>query len=399
MNTMPQAAQDRFDPIIRSEMPELDTIRGTAILMVLLYHGYFWSGGLKGLTGIQKAFVEITRPGWLGVNLFFVLSGFLITGILLDSKSAPHFFQQFYTRRALRILPAYYGILLVLLLYGLKPRSFLTLSFFYLSNVTVLFGVKAAYPVLWSLAVEEHFYLLWPAVVHKLSSRAVERCALAIVCVVPLLRAGSYLLGWTGGLSAFTWLVADGLAMGAWLAAFVRRPEFTRRQLIWISTAAFVTAVSATIIGARFGILTREILLGASFQETCGNLAFLGVLGFFLLAGTSKWKFLVRRPVMSFLGYISYGLYLIHLLIFQIFDQVVRESRFQFPAQAGVFAFMTLRFVVCIAISVAIAFLSRRYFEGAFLGMKNRFGVTHKASVTTRAAEQIEALGLPVQES
>ena len=88
---MPQAAQDRFDPIIRSEMPELDTIRGTAILMVLLYHGYFWSGGLKGLTGIQKAFVEITRPGWLGVNLFFVLSGFLITGILLDSKSEATF--------------------------------------------------------------------------------------------------------------------------------------------------------------------------------------------------------------------------------------------------------------------------------------------------------------------
>jgi peptidoglycan/LPS O-acetylase OafA/YrhL len=399
MKAMPETSHARFDPIVRSEMPELDTIRGTAILMVLFYHGYFWSGGLKGLTGIEKAFVEITRPGWLGVNLFFVLSGFLITGILLDSKSAPHYFRRFYTRRALRILPAYYGILLVLLFYGLRPRSFLALSFFYLSNVTVLFGVKAAYPVLWSLAVEEHFYLLWPAVVHKLSSWAVERCALGIVCVVPLLRAGSFLLGWTDGLSAFTWLVADGLAMGAWLAATVRRPEFTRRQLVRISSAAMGLAISATFLGARFGILTREKLLGATFQETCGNLAFLGVLGFFLLIGTSESKSLVQRPVMSFFGYISYGLYLVHLLVFQIYDQLIKELPFQFPAQAGRFEFTTLRFVVCVAISTALAFLSRRYFEAPFLRMKNRFEVADPARVHGRAGQHIEVLGAPVQES
>ncbi|MFZ0463503.1 MAG: acyltransferase [Candidatus Acidiferrales bacterium] len=95
----------KFDPIIRPKMPELDCVRGVAILLVLFYHGFFWSNNVTGLHGIEKAIVEATRPGWLGVNLFFVLSGFLITGILLDSRGNKHYFRSFYTRRALRILP------------------------------------------------------------------------------------------------------------------------------------------------------------------------------------------------------------------------------------------------------------------------------------------------------
>jgi peptidoglycan/LPS O-acetylase OafA/YrhL len=363
----------RFDPIIRSEMPELDTLRGIAILMVLFYHGYFWS---IGLSRIAKAFVEMTRPGWLGVNLFFVLSGFLITGILLDSKSKKHYFRRFYTRRALRILPAYYAILILLFLRGLRPFAFLVLSLFFLSNVTPLFGVVPSYPVLWSLAVEEHFYLLWPTVVHKFSSRAVGRCAIGIACVVPLLRAETYLLGRMEGLSSFTWLVADGLAMGAWLATYVRKPGFTRRKLGWISAGAVGIATFAAILGAGSGILTRQKLAGAAFQESCGNLAFLGFLGFFLLLGTGRWKFMVRRPLLSFYGHISYGLYLIHLLVFETYNRLIRNLWSQLPTPAGHFGMMTLRFAVCVAVSTGLAFLSRRYFEEPFLRLKDRLAST-----------------------
>src|SRR5215467_16184886 len=95
-------------------MPELDSIRGIAVLLVLFFHGFGFRYGLEGLSGLPKLFVAATLPGWIGVNLFFVLSGFLITGILLDAKSKPNYYKNFYTRRALRILPLYYAVLLFL---------------------------------------------------------------------------------------------------------------------------------------------------------------------------------------------------------------------------------------------------------------------------------------------
>jgi peptidoglycan/LPS O-acetylase OafA/YrhL len=129
-------------------MPELDTIRGIAVLLVLFFHGFGFRYGLEGLSGLPKLFVAATLPGWIGVNLFFVLSGFLIAGILLDAKSKPNYYKNFYIRRALRILPLYYAVLLLL---AVLTRSgwinrqaswaFLAFSFFYLSNVTALFGV------------------------------------------------------------------------------------------------------------------------------------------------------------------------------------------------------------------------------------------------------------------
>ena len=268
----------RFDPIVRPEMPELDTVRGVAVLLVVFYHGYFWMSGLSGFKSIAKLIVAATMPGWLGVNLFFVLSGLLITGILLDSKSKQNYFRSFYVKRALRILPAYYGILLVLLIAGFKPQSFLVLSFFFLSNFAPLFGIVPSYSVLWSLAVEEHFYILWPALVRGCSIRTLEKCAIGITCAVPALRAGSFMLGVNGGVHGYTWCEADGLAIGAWLAINVRKPSFTRERLRWVSASALAIGLFAIVIGMRFGILTRQRLLGASLQESCFNFIFLGII-------------------------------------------------------------------------------------------------------------------------
>lgn len=379
-----------YEPIIRPKMPELDCIRGVAILLVLFYHGFFWSNNVTGLHGIAKAFVEATRPGWLGVNLFFVLSGFLITGILIDSKGGAHYFRNFYTRRALRILPAYYGVLLLLYLTGLQPRAFLVLSVFYLSNVTPLFGVAQAYAVLWSLAVEEHFYLLWPSVVRNLSRVSLGRCAIAIACVVPALRAASYMAGWRNGLSEYTWLVADGLAMGAWLATYVRRPGFTRRGLARVAVAAICVSTAMTLAGAKFGMLTREALLGATFQESCGNLAFMGLIAAVLLIGTGPWQFLMRRRMLKFYGDISYGLYLIHLMVFDEYDSVTRRVFPRFSESSGHFGIMTARFAICLGVATALAFFSRRYFEEPFLALKKRFVPTR----TEVAVEEASSSGV-----
>lgn len=208
----------RDTDLLRSKMPELDALRGIAILLVLFFHGFGFRYGLEGLSGFPKLFVAATLPGWIGVNLFFVLSGFLITGILLDTKPNARYYRTFYTRRALRILPLYYAVLLLLAVLtrtGWVNRHaswpFLILSFFYLSNVTELFGVTMQYGVLWSLAVEEHFYLLWPAAVRSLSRYGVAIVSVIICVLCPSLRAFYAIRGYDTGVG-YTWLVADGLA-------------------------------------------------------------------------------------------------------------------------------------------------------------------------------------------
>src|ERR1700741_1283305 len=135
--------------IVRAKMPELDSLRGVAILLVVFYHGFFWSNNLTGLSGPAKFFVNLTRFGWLGVNLFFVLSGFLITGILLGQKNAEDYYSQFYFRRVVRILPALYALLLILCFVPGQSHKYLLLSFFFCANLATLFHIPYTYPVLW----------------------------------------------------------------------------------------------------------------------------------------------------------------------------------------------------------------------------------------------------------
>jgi len=358
--------------ILRNRMPELDSLRGVAILMVLVYHGFFWSTGLTGLSGFAKLFVRATSCGWLGVNLFFVLSGFLITGILLESRSEPHYFRRFYTRRALRILPALYALLTLLILTGFPGRPYLLVSFLYLSNVAPLAGITVTYPMLWSLAVEEHFYLLWPAVVRKLSSGALATTILAILIAEPAVRTASFWFGLRDGLSSYTWLVADGLAVGSGLALFVRSTWFSRRGLTQLSLGLLAAATLMATLGAPYGILTRQQLLGSGLQLTIFNFLFGGLLGGALLLGSSQWGFLVNRTGLQFLGNISYGLYLVHWLAFYGYDAMVKAHWPALYPSAGRFGVIVLRFGVASAVAILVAALSRHYFEEPFLRLKDR---------------------------
>lgn len=292
--------------LLRSRMHELDTIRGIAVLLVLFFHGFGFRYGVQGLSGLPKLFVAATLPGWMGVNLFFVLSGFLITGILLDSKFNRDYFRTFYVRRALRILPLYYAVLFLLAVLtrtGWVDRhaswAYLGLSFFYLSNITELFGVPSQYTVLWSLAVEEHFYLLWPAAVRVLSRQRVLLVSLGICLFCPCLRAFCFIRGYESG-AGYTWLVADGLASGAVLAALARGPWGTRAGM-WRVTKV-VLFVSLIVFGAGYplGIFRSRKLLGSTLRPTALNLFFAAIILSALLVGTSRWKTLVNRPVLQF---------------------------------------------------------------------------------------------------
>ena len=118
-----------YEPLLRSVMPELDTLRGMAILGVLFLHGFFWPYSGLHFGRLGTLWLNITQPGWLGVNLFFVLSGFLITGILIDSAAGPDYYRRFYTRRALRIFTRLLCIADSALVAGASPRSIHRLGF------------------------------------------------------------------------------------------------------------------------------------------------------------------------------------------------------------------------------------------------------------------------------
>ena len=158
-------------------MPDLDLARGIAILMVLLDHGFaadqtpYILHPSRFLLNLEY----VARLGHMGVHLFFILSGFLITGILLDSRTQPDYFRNFYTHRVLRIAPAYLLMLVVLIATRSITARYIAVCLLCLCNMSSLLGATSEYPALWSLSVEEQFYLVWPLAVRRLSMRSLER--------------------------------------------------------------------------------------------------------------------------------------------------------------------------------------------------------------------------------
>jgi len=344
-------------------------LRGIAVLGVVLLHGFYWQFAGLSFGPWARGFMAATQPGWTGVNLFFVLSGFLITGILLDSKEKPHFYRRFYTRRALRILPAYYLLLILLLLLRTSSAAFVGLSFVYLANMTDFFGVACDYGPLWSLAVEEHFYILWPTVVRNLTARRLTLVSASLVVLIPVLRATSFALGHRG-VDWYTWFVADGLAAGS-LLAIILRSSISRSQVRTLCASLLGVAILLGLAGRPFGILTRNRLLGAALQFSVLNAVFAGILLLFLLAGTSNARRYVNLSMLRFFGYLSYGLYLDHLLAFRIYDRICRHYLPQLTASAGHFDLVLLRFALAGGGAIGAAYLSRKFFEERFLRLKN----------------------------
>jgi peptidoglycan/LPS O-acetylase OafA/YrhL len=361
--------------LLRGKMPELDSLRGVAILAVLFYHGFACRYGTARLEGWPRFVVGLTASGWAGVNLFFALSGFLITGILLDSKRRPDFYRRFYWRRALRILPAYYALLLLLPLFGryaLLGESaswrFVGLSAVYLANLTVLFGVPMQFGVLWSLAVEEHFYLLWPMIVRNFGRRPVAVIAVLIAVSATVARVLTVGFG-HDGFAHYTWLVADGLALGSLLAVLMRGPLGTRRGVGWMAALAVAGSVALVLVDRPF----HHALFGGVLHLTALNLLCTAAVALTLLLGTSSWLFLVDRKLLMFFGEISYGLYLIHMVVFNSLDRVQLELFPRTPTFEGHFGIMVIRFLAGGVIAVGLALLSRRYFEERFLRLKDGF--------------------------
>src|ERR1700730_4909307 len=174
-----------------SRVPELDGIRAIAVWMVLIHHVvYGWPNPIGTFAHIPTPVLQAIRHVGLGVDVFFVLSCFPITGILLDTKERPHYFQNFYVRRVLRILPLYAAYVAVCSVFYRGYPLFFILSTLFAANLAQLFGVLVPHGpgVLWSLAVEEHFYLIWPLLVFLLNRRKLTVLAIMIVVMTPIAR-------------------------------------------------------------------------------------------------------------------------------------------------------------------------------------------------------------------
>jgi peptidoglycan/LPS O-acetylase OafA/YrhL len=354
------------EPILRRYMPELDVLRGLAILSVLLYHGLYWSGAVEQTHGLARHFAQLTQGGWLGVNLFFVLSGFLITGILLDSKQRDDYFHRFYCRRALRILPVYLLTLAILAAdHGLTWKSF-AVCILFVANYSTQLHAGLTYMVLWSLSVEEQFYLIWPAFVRRMSVPAIGWTA-AILCVIePVLRwmSATHRVPLTD-VHGNTLLILDNLAAGALVAVFGRSAFGTKRYASRLAAGLLLLGVSTELLGAKAGILHRDSVVGSSLQSTPWNFIFTGFLLVALCWGKPFAESIWSAP-FRLLGYVSYGLYLLHMIVFLWYGRIAERA----GTWSGFLLSPYPRMVLGGGAAVAIAWVSRRFLEDRFLRIK-----------------------------
>jgi peptidoglycan/LPS O-acetylase OafA/YrhL len=299
-----------------------------------------------------------------------VLSGFLITGILLDSKGKPGFYRNFYLRRARRILPVYSVVLLLLLI--LRSMSIRTalISLFFLANYIDGFHLTDAYWPLWSLSVEEQFYLVWPAIVGNISMRTLTRLVLLICLCEPFLRwlTFSFHLA-LGDIHLTTYLIADNLAFGALAAIFARSTYGTRRNAIRAGLVTCAIGVLFFLAGLPFGLLHRSNAFGAAFQTVPWDLLFAGALVLFLGLQSPFFTGPWTAP-LRFLGYISYGLYLIHELINSFYSWAV--GRISIVSVRILLQGAYTRLLLSSALAILIAWLSRRFYEEYFLRMNRK---------------------------
>lgn len=353
-------------PLLRKHMPELDVLRGMAILLVVTYHGLYWSGATSS-SHIGTLIIKASVCGWLGVNLFFVLSGFLITGILIDSKNRPMYYRRFYFRRVRRILPVYFLTIAILIFLHTLTFGSTMVALAFLTNYRI-FAVVGGFGPFWSLAVEEQFYLIWPTVVGRVSIRSLTILSLTLCLVEPILRwlAFSYHLP-LGDVHSSTLLIADNLALGALAAIFARSRYGSIRNGLKFGLVMMVAGTVIFMAGLPFGILSRTNAFGAALQIVPWNLFFTGSLIFFLALQNSFFAGVWTGP-LRFLGYISYGLYLYHLIVFRAYDNFVNylsNTSIQTVLRGGF-----PRLILAGSLAIFVAWLSRRFFEEYFLRRK-----------------------------
>lgn len=342
-------------------IPAIEGLRGVAILAVLMFH-------LK---------LQYFSLGWAGVELFFVVSGFLITRILLAARTQPNYFRNFYVRRSLRIFPIYYFTITVVAIATIlsnENASAVPYYFFYLQTIPQIrswFGDVPSLGHTWTLAIEEQFYLLWPLAVLIFGGRKLPQLLVAMIAtglvlrIVALSFSNPYLMdGWMG-------VQLDVLAAGALVAyAVTATPGEKFRRCIMV--ALYLGIGGLAVLSWRVGleVFWTPLQWGSAWYApiviTLMAAACCGAVGLAAIQHKST-RMLEFWPLMK-VGKISYGLYMFHLFVFVDIDQILLRSQIP-PEWIG--SWLTPLFKIVAAF--AIAWLSWRFVEAPLNRLKSRF--------------------------
>jgi peptidoglycan/LPS O-acetylase OafA/YrhL len=390
MEAMPGDPQNRVAylcaPFRKAHIPALDAVRGIAILLVMVYH--FGGEQSTDLGHLGNAFVRVFRLGGSGVDLFLVLSGFLITGILYDTKDHFSYFRGFYIRRTLRIFPLYYGVLIlgfvILPMFGRvsdgAAASHQLWLWCYSSNILISWKNELAlgkFNHFWSLAVEEHFYLVWPWIIYYASRRtAIKICGwcmvVAMVCRAALALSGDHLV------AAYTLTPCriDALATGGILALWVRAPFDPVLLVRWARRGVVVSGVLAVGLFAWKGNLAMMDPLTQVVRFSLSSALFGSLLILAIAAPTATmagrfWNWGLLRTF----GKYSYGLYVFHYLMVFWLRRVFPTAAVTQATQSPLVARLLFMFFA-ISVSLGVAVLSWHLYERHFIRWKDRLAPT-----------------------
>jgi peptidoglycan/LPS O-acetylase OafA/YrhL len=375
----------------------LDGLRGFAALLVFLFH---YGGGLESTGIVGKVIGYITQASWVGVILFFALSGFLITGSLWDAISEKFLLRNFFIRRAARILPLYFVALLISFLGALThPLTFDTIRAFviyvfalqdlpFLGDMALSYN--SPYPLyhLWTIAVELQFYIFWPMLMLKAESRRDARnlCVRTFVFSVffRLIFSLPDLNFATSGLyNNFLFTHAGALALGASVALALRSRDrvsgriaspvrFIRRYADWAFLGGMAVYIAIGVFAKSFLI---EVPLEFMFGLIGVSVASAALIAIVLRPGGAR-DFFSHRALV-YLGRISYGFYIFHILLQSWFDTIAITwcKRFNdiFFHTWSDDVFHIYRFVIAFLITLAVSAISYRFFESPIIRWSKRF--------------------------
>jgi peptidoglycan/LPS O-acetylase OafA/YrhL len=378
-----------LEPTPSGRLPELDGIRGVAIVWVVLYNTTDLLP--PTLHGAWQMFAFLVHPGWIGVQLFFALSGFLITQGLLDTQRATNYFRAFYARRALRILPLYYTVLILFLIVApalhisphLLQANLKEQLSLWLFTVNWTHTAPYGFAHFWSLAVEEQFYLFWPLIVHRISAR---RLFAVCICIAPIALAARSIMIFSG---ASSWAVysattsrMDALALGGAGACLLRNPA-ARSWLASRLTTLNLAALALFVIGIPVthaydpDAIQCQIFGYTLLALCCATLVASAAAGGEQAKRTVVARVLSWAPLRS-CGKYSYAIYVFHQLIHKLLGEPWMVSKFGgHPPALAVCAYsLTIGLV-----SFCAAFLSYHLVEKHFLALKHLF-VAQTATAT-----------------
>lgn len=382
----PQTAHHTSTQADGSHIPVLDGVRGVAIVLVLFHHFTLYAG-VRPAAYIDKIYYKLAEASWCGVDLFFVLSGFLITGILLKTKARPNYFRNFYTRRCLRIFPLYYGTLAVLFwvvpLLVTPSGGFATVLrergwyWSYLANVLY---ARQGWPEfdgighVWSLAVEEQFYLMWPLLIFWTRRRTLIAACLGAVVGSFLIRL--WLASHDHRIAAYVLMPArtDALAVGALLAILSTSAQGLAARSRYLTPLAVLAASGIAAVGLRARDLNAERFLVVTVVVTCLAILFGAVLALVLNAAPgSRTSRVLSSRVLTFFGRYSYGLYVLHSPLLFLMLRPHFSGASVPPIHGSVLPGVLLFATFGIGLSILLALVSWHLWERPFLELKRHF--------------------------